>query len=115
MRVEEKRISLSCLRKWGVGDAQVNGGVDERMIRKADVRAGKSTESQEAHSIYAPRVFSGLGVETKLGNPSMTPTLIATWQASEVVKILLEWDHTLRNKVLVIDLREQFMEIVDLI
>jgi hypothetical protein len=45
----------------------------------------------------------------------MTPTLIATWQASEVVKILLEWGNTLRNKVLVIDLKEQFMEIVDLI
>ena len=66
-------------------------------------------------SIYGARVFSGLGVETELGNPSMTPTLIATWQASEVVKILLEWGNTLRNKVLVIDLREQFMEIVDLI
>ena len=43
----------------------------------------------------------------------MTPVLIAAWQASEVVKILLEWDNTLRNRVLMIDLKEQFMEIVD--
>jgi hypothetical protein len=45
----------------------------------------------------------------------MTPTLIATWQASEVVKILLEWGNTLRNKVLVMDLKTQMVEIVDLI
>jgi hypothetical protein len=41
----------------------MNGGVDERMIRRADVRAGKSTESQEAHEPHNGEsdYYAGLG------------------------------------------------------
>jgi molybdopterin/thiamine biosynthesis adenylyltransferase len=72
-------------------------------------------EDKGLESIYGPRVFSELGGETEFGNPAMTPALIATWQVSEVVKILLERGNTLRNKVLVMDLKTQMVEIVDLI
>jgi hypothetical protein len=38
--------------------------------------------------------------------------LIATWQVSEVIKILLGWENTLRNRVLVVDFKEQIMEVL---
>ena len=54
------------------------------------------------------------GAEQELGTPSVTPAAVAAWQATEVVKILLGWENTLRNKVLFFDLRDQLMTIVDL-
>jgi molybdopterin/thiamine biosynthesis adenylyltransferase len=54
------------------------------------------------------------GAESELGTPCVTPTAVAAWQATEVVKILLSWENTLRNKVLFFDLKDQIMTIVDL-
>ncbi len=45
------------------------------------------------------------GMEEELGNPSFTPAVVASIQAAEVCKILLGLDNTLRNKLLVIDLK----------
>ena len=40
--------------------------------------------------------------------------MIAVWQVSEVIKILLGWENTLRNRLLVIDVKRQLMEVVTL-
>jgi len=44
------------------------------------------------------------GVEVVLGNPSFTPAVVASFEAAEVCKILLEQGCLLRNQILVIDL-----------
>jgi molybdopterin/thiamine biosynthesis adenylyltransferase len=61
--------------------------------------------------IYGSGRFSRHGLEKKFGTPCITPALIATWQVSEVIKILLGWRNTLRNRVLVVDFKEQIMEV----
>jgi molybdopterin-synthase adenylyltransferase len=61
--------------------------------------------------IYGSGRFSRYGLEKKFGTPCITPALIATWQVSEVIKILLGWRNTLRNRVLVVDFKEQIMEV----
>jgi molybdopterin/thiamine biosynthesis adenylyltransferase len=62
--------------------------------------------------IYGSEHTSKSGIEKNLGTPGITPTAVATWQVSEAVKILLGWEKTLRNRVLIFDLKEQIMEIV---
>lgn len=49
-----------------------------------------------------------------LGNPSFTPALVASIQAGEVLKILINRGSLLRKKLLVINLLDQEYEIIDL-
>ena len=44
------------------------------------------------------------GIETKLGNPSFTPALVASLEVAEIVKILLQTGELLRGRYLSIDL-----------
>jgi molybdopterin-synthase adenylyltransferase len=54
------------------------------------------------------------GVETKLGNPSFTPALVASLQVAEVCKLVLGRGALLRNRILVIDLHDmEFHEIAN--
>lgn len=53
------------------------------------------------------------GIEKDLGNPSFTPSLVASIQVSEVLKILLERGELLRNKVLYLDLLEHDYTIIN--
>lgn len=46
----------------------------------------------------------GKGVEKNIGNPSFTPACIASFQVSEVLKVLLGLGETLSKKLLMIDL-----------
>lgn len=46
----------------------------------------------------------GKGVETKLGNPSYTPAVIASLQVAELVKVLLRRGKSLAGRVLFVDL-----------
>jgi molybdopterin/thiamine biosynthesis adenylyltransferase len=62
--------------------------------------------------IYGSGHFPRSGLEKQFGTPCITPALIATWQVSEVIKILLGWENTLRNRVLVVDFKEQIMEVL---
>jgi molybdopterin-synthase adenylyltransferase len=58
-------------------------------------------------AIYGPVTESGItkGVEVQLGNPAATPAMLASWQASEAVKILAELEGVLAaNKLLIIDM-----------
>jgi molybdopterin/thiamine biosynthesis adenylyltransferase len=44
------------------------------------------------------------GIETRLGNPSFTPALVASLEVAEIIKILLQTGELLRGKYLHIDL-----------
>jgi len=55
----------------------------------------------------------GKGVETKLGNPSFTPAVIASLQVAEVVKVLLGRGKPLAGRMLIANLLEmRFEEVV---
>lgn len=52
------------------------------------------------------------GIETRYGNPSFTPALVASIEVAEVIKILLHTGTPLRNRYLAIDLfHNEFTEI----
>lgn len=54
------------------------------------------------------------GVETKLGNPSFTPALIASIEVSETLKILIGRGELLRNKLLHIDIYDHTYTVLNL-
>lgn len=53
------------------------------------------------------------GAETQLGNPSFTPALAASLQVAEAIKILLNKEGVLKNKLLVVDTLEHHYEVID--
>jgi molybdopterin/thiamine biosynthesis adenylyltransferase len=62
-------------------------------------------------SIYGPPdALPERGIEIEVGNPSATPTMIATWQVQEVVKIITGIGTPLRNRLLLMDAREGITE-----
>lgn len=54
------------------------------------------------------------GIETQIGNPSFTPACIAGFQVSQVLKVLLNKDGVLRDKLLYIDMLDNEFQIIDL-
>jgi len=54
------------------------------------------------------------GVEEELGNPSFTPSLAASIQVSEALKILLSKGEVLKNKQIYIDLKNNIFDLFDL-
>lgn len=62
--------------------------------------------------IYASR--QGEGVEKKIGNPSFTPSTIASIQVSEGLKVLLNKGEILRMKLLYVDLLQNEFHIMNL-
>lgn len=54
------------------------------------------------------------GVETKLGNPSFTPAVVASLQAAEVCKVLLSHEGTLSGRMLSCNLLEMEFEEIQL-
>lgn len=57
---------------------------------------------------------TGDGLEKTLGNPSFTPALVASIEAAETVKVLLERGELLRGRLLVLDLLHHEYEILTL-
>ncbi len=57
----------------------------------------------------------GRGIETRTGNISYCAGFTAAVQASETVKVLLNKGDVLRNKLLIVDLLTNTMEVMDLI
>lgn len=53
------------------------------------------------------------GIERQVGNLSFTPAVVANIQAAEVCKIILEKGHTLRYKMLVVNLMDMDMQTVE--
>ncbi len=54
------------------------------------------------------------GAETQLGNPSFTPALAASLQVAETLKVLLDKEGILKNKLLVIDTLKHEYQVIDL-
>lgn len=54
------------------------------------------------------------GSEVELGAPTVTPALIASLEAQEVIKILLKRGKLFRNRLLYLDIEEGTMEILNL-
>jgi len=71
-------------------------------------------EDAGLEAIYGSQDVMESGAEKDLGTPCVTPAAVATWQVSEVVKILLGWESSLRNKILFFDLKDLVITIVDL-
>lgn len=55
-----------------------------------------------------------VGIEKELGNPPFTPALMAAIQTAEVVKVLLNKEETLRNKILHVDLLTMDFDVLEL-
>jgi len=53
-------------------------------------------------------------VDTSLGNPSFTAAVVSAIQAAEVIKVLLNKEDALYNKLLMIDLSEHSYEVIEL-
>jgi len=71
-------------------------------------------EDTGLEAIYGSQDVMESGAEKDLGTPCVTPAAVATWQVSEVVKILLGWESSLRNKILFFDLKDLVITIVEL-
>jgi len=54
------------------------------------------------------------GVEQELGNPSFTPAHVASFQVSEVVKLLIGRGELLRKKIMFIDMLNNDYDIIEL-
>jgi molybdopterin/thiamine biosynthesis adenylyltransferase len=54
------------------------------------------------------------GIEKSLGNPSFTPATIASIQVAECLKVLLNKEGCLENKILMVDLLNHDYEIIEL-
>ena len=54
------------------------------------------------------------GSEVELGAPTVTPALIASLEAQEVIKILLKRGKLFRNKLLYLDIEEGTIEVLNL-
>ena len=72
-------------------------------------------EDKGLELIYGPnKDLPEHGSEVELGAPTVTPALIASLEAQEVVKILLKRGKLFRNKLLYLDIEEGTMEILNL-
>ena len=54
------------------------------------------------------------GIETELGNPAFAPALVASLEVAEGIKVLLQREGILQNRLLTIDLLNQDYEILSL-
>jgi molybdopterin-synthase adenylyltransferase len=65
-------------------------------------------------AVYGPGLNSKPGIEKELGTPCVTPAIVASLQVCEAVKIILGWNTRLRNQMALVNLRESFMELIEL-
>lgn len=73
-------------------------------------------EDRGLENIYGPAEFlEEKGSEQSLGCPAYAVFLLSSLEASEVIKILLNKKDTLRNRLLIADLRDNTFEIMNLI
>jgi len=54
------------------------------------------------------------GAETKLGNPSFTPALAASLQVAECLKLLVNKEGILKNKLLMVDTLEHEYQVIEI-
>jgi molybdopterin-synthase adenylyltransferase len=104
--INSRRIIGQAARKLGI--PLVHGAIAGWYAQISTIYPGDPT----LDSIY-PEGFEK-GAETESGNPSFTPALAASLQVSEILKVLLQKDGVLRNKLLVIDTLHHDYQIVEL-
>jgi molybdopterin/thiamine biosynthesis adenylyltransferase len=64
--------------------------------------------------IYGVETKPVPGDERELGTPCVTPAMVASVQAAEVIKILLGWKDVIRNRLYVINLKDLASGFVDM-
>ncbi len=120
--IKESNIAIDCL------DTIDSRFILQKAAQKAEIPivsgaiAGVSgqvsvffPEDKGYESIYGKKGQSkSQGIETKTGNLSYCAMIIASIQASECIKILLNRGDILRNKIMLIDLWTNIFEIIDL-
>jgi len=94
----------------GLGIPFVHGAIAGFMGQVASIFPG----DMGLEAVYGSQDVLESGAEKDLGTPCATPSAVAAWQVSEVVKILLGWENVLRNKILFFDLKDHLVSIVDL-
>ena len=74
-------------------------------------------EDKGLYLIYGPEesLPADRGAETALGNLAFTVSLMASLECAEVVKILLKKNSDLRNRLLIVDLKEHTFEQIRLV
>ena len=103
----ETRFIIKDLAK-GAGIPMVHGAIAGWYGQVSTIFPGEDT----LEKIYPRQPKKG--VETKLGNPSFTPALVASMEVSETLKILIGRGELLRNKLLHIDIYDHTYTILDL-
>lgn len=63
-------------------------------------------EDEGLMNVYDPEQPGESGIEKGLGTPCVTPFMVASLQASEVIKILLGWQGICRNRLFIIDMKK---------
>ena len=66
------------------------------------------------HALYGQGDIPQRGIETRWGNPSATPMMIAAWQIHEVVKLIVGRGELLRNRLLLFDAEAGTMDLLRL-
>ena len=74
-------------------------------------------EDKGLELVYGPQesLSATRGAETTLGNLAFTVSLVASLECAEAVKILLGNDSDLRNRLLIVDLKEHTYEKIRLV
>lgn len=86
----------------------IHGAIGGWSGQVAVVRPGENLISK----IY-PEGEGDTVIDTSVGNPSFTPAIISGIQAAEAVKVLLDKEDALYNKLLMIDLSEHSYEVIE--
>lgn len=95
-------LSEACAR---LGIPLVSGAIAGWYGQVTTVLPGDSTIRQ----LYSHHP-TGRGIETRLGNPSFTPAVVASLEAAEVCKLLVGEGTTLRHRVLLVNLLDMEIE-----
>lgn len=96
-----------------LGLTLVHGAIAGFLGQLAVIRPGKPLLA----AIYGPLQEGGRtkGIETKVGNPAVTPAMLAAWQASETVKIIARLEGVIaEGRMLVMDMQSGMVQPVDL-
>ncbi len=103
--IETRRILQSVAEELGI--PMVHGAIGGWYGQVAVILPGDRTLDR----LYGSAQQTG--VEKDLGNPSFTPALVASIQASEAIKLLIGRGELLRKRVLRIDLLESEFSLID--
>ncbi len=103
--IESRRVVEKCASELGI--PMVFGAIAGWYAHVGVILPGQSLLDK----IYPDDLNKG--AETHLGNPSFTPALAASLQVAEIVKVLLDKEGVLSNKLLMINTLNHDYQIID--